>query len=54
MMELMNYIYEIKILFLFSFFLIVIKYLLILMAKLNYPHNVIRIRKGKANYDQVY
>ena len=24
------------------------------MSKFNYPHNVIRIRKGKSNYDQVY
>ena len=24
------------------------------MAKSNYPHNVIRIRKGKSSYDQVY
>lgn len=24
------------------------------MSKFNYPHNVIRIRKGKPNYDQVY
>lgn len=24
------------------------------MAKYNYPHNVIRIRKGKPNYDKVY
>ena len=24
------------------------------MAKYNYPHKVIRIRKGKPNYDQVY
>jgi ribosomal protein S16 len=24
------------------------------MSKYNYPHNVIRIRKGKPSYDQVY